>query len=216
MFAFAAGQWVCVDFCLVGHWTLSGTSATNFRGRTTIVLLSYVILAFYSKFVTTFPTDSAGRNLTYRFNPVDVVISCLCIDCYGWYDWFPGFFIVATFNPLNGGRNLGFSVVLRSFQLVVVVAVCRVDFLCFLFFRGPSIFSGVQSLQLDVLVMWESNLSASQFACCDFYNVKSLTLSGFAGVVAPNYFREPLRLVLLVVISVFIGFCLFRAGTCFA
>ena len=64
--------------------------------------------------------------------------------------------------------------------------------------------------------MWESNLSASQFVCCDFYNVKFLTLSGFAGGVAPNYFREPLRLVLLVVISVFIGFCLFRTGTCFA
>ena len=33
------------------------------------------LLTFYSKFVTTFPTDSAGSNLTYRFNPVSVVIS---------------------------------------------------------------------------------------------------------------------------------------------
>ena len=48
---------------------------TSFRGRTIIVMLSYVIfglLAFYSKFVTTFLT---GHNLTRRFNPVSVVIS---------------------------------------------------------------------------------------------------------------------------------------------
>ena len=83
-------------------------------------------------------------------------------------------------------------------------------------FQRSSIFGGVRSLRLDVLVVLESNLSASQFAYCDFYNVKFLTLSGFAGVVAPNYFQELLRLVLLVVISVFIRFCLFRAGTCFA
>ena len=37
---------------------------------------TFGLLAFYSKFVTTFPTDSAGHNLTYRFNPVSVVISC--------------------------------------------------------------------------------------------------------------------------------------------
>ena len=72
-------------------------------------------MAFYSKFVTTFPTDSAGRNLTYRFNPVSVVISCLRIDCYGWYDWFPGFLIVAAFNPLGGGGN---SWIFRSFTIL--------------------------------------------------------------------------------------------------
>ena len=50
---------------------------TSFRGRAIIVLLLYVIfclLAFYSKFVTTFPTGSAGRYLTRRFNPVSVAI----------------------------------------------------------------------------------------------------------------------------------------------
>ena len=70
--------------------------------------MQFCLLAFYSKFVTTFPTDSAGRNLTYRFNPVSVVISCLHVDCYGWYDWFPGFLIVVTFNPLSGGGIHGF------------------------------------------------------------------------------------------------------------
>ena len=76
----------------------------------------YCILApaFYSKFVTTFLTDSAGHNLTHRLNPVSVVIS-LHVDCYGWYDWFPGFFIFAAFNPLNGGGIHGFSKALRSF-----------------------------------------------------------------------------------------------------
>ena len=49
----------------------------------------------------------------------------------------------------------------------------------------------------------------------DIYNVKFLILCGFTGVVAPSYFREPLRLVLLVEISIFIGFCLIRAGACF-
>ena len=68
---------MCVDFCLVGFEPY----------REMVRLISVVVplmfafvckfglLAFYSKFVTTFPTDSAGRNLTYRFNPVSVVIS---------------------------------------------------------------------------------------------------------------------------------------------
>ena len=62
---------------LIEFWTLSGTGTISFRGRTIVLLLyvSLVFLAFYSKFVTTFPTGSAGRNLTYRFNPVSVVIS---------------------------------------------------------------------------------------------------------------------------------------------
>ena len=42
---------------------------------------------------------------------------------------FPCFFSVATFKALNGGGNLGFSEALQSFRLVVVVAVCSVDFL---------------------------------------------------------------------------------------
>ena len=66
------------------------------------------------------------------------------------------------------------------------------------------------------LVCLRVNLSASQFAYCDTYNVEFLILCCFTGVLAPNYLWEPLRLVLLVVISVFIGFCLIRAGTCFA
>ena len=59
------------------YCTLSATGVTSFYDRTVIVLLMCVILelAFYSKFVTTFPTGSAGRNLTYRFNPLSVVIS---------------------------------------------------------------------------------------------------------------------------------------------
>ena len=36
---------------------------------------NFGLLAFYSKFVTTFPTGSAGRNSTYRFNPLSAVIS---------------------------------------------------------------------------------------------------------------------------------------------
>ena len=138
MFAFAVRRWVCVDFCFVSFWILSGTGVTNFHGCTNIVLLWYAIyglLAFYSKFVTTFLTDLAGRNLTYKFNPVSVVISCLYVSCYGWYDWFPGFFIVAAFNPLNSGGIHGFCEALWSFQLVVVVAVCSVYFLCVLLLR---------------------------------------------------------------------------------
>ena len=51
---------------------------------------------------------------------------------YDWYDWFLGFFSAAAFDPLNGGGNRVFSEALRFFQLVVVVAVCSVDFLCVL------------------------------------------------------------------------------------
>ena len=123
--------------------------------------------------------------------------------------------MLPLFNPLNGGKIVYFPKLydlsdwLFALQCVVLIS--------FVFcFRGFSVFGGVRSLWLEVLVMWESNLSASQFACCAFYNVKFLILCSFSVVVAPNYFREPLRLVLLVVISVFIGFCLFRAGTCFA
>ena len=50
---------------------------TSFHGHTIIVLLLYVVfglLAFYLKFVKTFPTGSAGHNLTRRFNLVGVVI----------------------------------------------------------------------------------------------------------------------------------------------
>ena len=62
---------------------------TSFRGHTIIVLLLYVILgllAFYSKFVTTFSTGFTGRNLTHRFNPVSVAIFffffLLRVSCY--------------------------------------------------------------------------------------------------------------------------------------
>ena len=68
---------MCVDFFLVGF--------EPYRELVRIIsvviplLFAFVckfgLLAFYSKFVTTFPTDSAGRNLTHRFNPVCVVIS---------------------------------------------------------------------------------------------------------------------------------------------
>ena len=64
------------------YCTLSATGATSFYDHTVIVLLMCVILelAFYSKFVTTFPTGSAGhgsagRSSTYRFNPLNAVIS---------------------------------------------------------------------------------------------------------------------------------------------
>ena len=59
------------------YCTLSATGATSFYDLTVIVLLMCVILelAFYSKFVTTFPTGSAGRSSTYRFNPLNAVIS---------------------------------------------------------------------------------------------------------------------------------------------
>ena len=65
--------------------TATATGTTSFRGRTIIVLFLYVILVFwlfYPKFVTTFPTGSAGRNLTCWFNPVSVVIPTLRVVCY--------------------------------------------------------------------------------------------------------------------------------------
>ena len=68
---------VCVDLCLLGFEPYRELV----RLVSVVVLLFYFLyvgllfLAFYSKFVTTFPTGSAGRNLTYRFNPVSVVIS---------------------------------------------------------------------------------------------------------------------------------------------
>ena len=67
---------VCVNLCL-GFQTLSETGTTSFLGHTIIVLLLYIfgLLAFYSKYVTIFPTGLTGHNLTCRFNPVSVVIS---------------------------------------------------------------------------------------------------------------------------------------------
>ena len=53
---------MCVDLFLVGIEPY----------RELVQLISMVALLL---FVTTFPTCSAGRNLTYRFNPVGVVIS---------------------------------------------------------------------------------------------------------------------------------------------
>ena len=70
---------MCVNFCLVSVLNLIRNWCEQFPWSYHSVLLLYVIfglLALYSKFVTTFLTDSAGRNLTYRFNPVSVVISC--------------------------------------------------------------------------------------------------------------------------------------------
>ena len=66
----------------------------------------------------------------------------------------------------------------------------------------------------DVVVLWSTG--ASQFACCDIYNVEFFILCCFTGVLAPDCFRELLRLVLLVVILFFIGFCLIGAGIYFA
>ena len=68
---------MCVDFCLVGFEPYRELV----RLISVVVPLLFVFLckfgflAFYSKFVTTFPTDSAGRNLTYMFKTVSVVIS---------------------------------------------------------------------------------------------------------------------------------------------
>ena len=41
-----------------------------------VFVCNFGLLAFYSNFVTTFLTGSAGRNSTYRFNPLIVLISC--------------------------------------------------------------------------------------------------------------------------------------------
>ena len=41
-----------------------------------VFVCNFGLLAFYSKLVMSFPTGLAGRNLTYRFNPLGVVISC--------------------------------------------------------------------------------------------------------------------------------------------
>ena len=68
---------MCVNFCLVGFEPYRELVQLV----SVVVLLSFAfvckfgLFGFYSKFVTTFPTDSAGRNLTYSFNPVSVVIS---------------------------------------------------------------------------------------------------------------------------------------------
>ena len=121
---------VCVALCLMGFvrvdfcWnqTLSGTGTTSFRGRTIIVLLLYVILgllAFYSKFVTTFPTGSAGHNLTCRFNPLSVAIFTFSrgllrpirlvswlLYCYRWW---------------CGTLRCRLLVIVRSLPLVVLV-----------------------------------------------------------------------------------------------
>ena len=66
-----------------------------------------------------------------------------------------------------------------SFQLVVVVIVCSVVFFCVLLLGAFLSFGGVRLLWLDVLVMWESNLLASQFACHVFYNVRVLVFTWF-------------------------------------
>ena len=41
-----------------------------------VFVCNFGLLTFYSKLVMTFPTGSAGRNSTYKFNPLSVVISC--------------------------------------------------------------------------------------------------------------------------------------------
>ena len=41
-----------------------------------VFVCNFGLLTFYLKLVMTFPTGSAGRNSTYRFNPLSVVISC--------------------------------------------------------------------------------------------------------------------------------------------
>ena len=144
MFTFTVWRWTCVALCLMGFvcvdpclgfWTLSETGATSFRGRTIIVLLLYVILVFWL----------FTRNLLQPFPLVRLVVIwpigltlwvlrflLLRVDCYDWYDWFPGFFIVTAFIPLKAGEIHGSSEALQSFQLVVVVVVCGVDFLCVL------------------------------------------------------------------------------------
>ena len=50
----------------------------------------------------------------------------------------------------------------------------HIVFFCVLLLGVFLSFGGVQPLPLDVLVVWESNLLASQFACRVFYNVRVL------------------------------------------
>ena len=63
-----------LTFCLVSVLNLIG----NWCGLVSVVVLLLFVfvcnfghLTFYSKLVTTFPTGSAGRNSTYRFNPFE-------------------------------------------------------------------------------------------------------------------------------------------------
>ena len=141
---------------------------------------NFGFLAFYSKFVTTFPTGSAGRNSTYRFNPLSAVISYfLHVDCYDWYklvSWF--LLLLLLFNPLNGGKIMCFPKLWDlSDWLFWLQCVALISFVfCFKGFLSSVV---SRSLRLDVLVMGESYLSASQFASCAFYNVKFLILSIF-------------------------------------
>ena len=96
------------------------------------------------------------------------------------------------------GEILGFLETLRSLQLVVVIVVCSVVFFCVLLLRGsclqwcPTVTTGCSG--------------CSQFAWHASTMLKFLLLYDFAGAVAPDSFREPLRLVLLVVNLVFVGF----------
>ena len=70
---------MCVNF-LLGECTEPYRKLVRLVSVVVPLLIVFVcnfgLLASYSKLVTTFPTGSAGRNLTYRFNPLSVIISC--------------------------------------------------------------------------------------------------------------------------------------------
>ena len=70
---------------------------------------NFGLLPFYSKFVTTFPTGSAGRNSTYRFNPLSAVISYFTCRLLRLVQLVSQFLLVLPlFNPLNGGKTMYF------------------------------------------------------------------------------------------------------------
>ena len=134
----------------------------------------YGFLACYSKFVTTVTTELAGRSLALQFNPVSVVVSRFMrrlLRLIWLISWVVRCYCL---QPLKCGRNPGLLETSWSFRLVVVIVVYCVIFFCVLLLGVFLSFGGVRLLRLDVLVMWESNLLASQFACCVFYNVRVL------------------------------------------
>ena len=131
---FACWVWCVSTF----PWKVSEPYRKMVRLVFLVVLLLFAfvcnfgLLAFYSKFVTTFPTGSAGRNLTHRFNLVNVVIPTFTyglLQLIQLISWFPYCY---RFEPFECWGDSWIFHTLRSFHLVVVFAICAVDFRCVL------------------------------------------------------------------------------------
>ena len=112
---------------------------------------------------------------------------------------------------------LDFSETLHSFRLVVVVIVRSVVFFCVLLLGG--------FLSLMVSDCYDKMFWSCESLTCFLVSLRAvfstmlefLLLCDFAGPVAPDSFRKPLRLVLLVINLIFYRFFVCFGGvTCFA